>query len=64
MLLLFSYVASLIFSNHEDEAVNYMEQAFEQRDCTLPCIQIYPLGDFMRTDPRFQPFLKRMNFPV
>lgn len=51
------------FSKHEDEAVRYMEQAFEQGDCTLPCIKVYPLGDFMRTDPRFRPFLKRMNFP-
>ncbi len=51
------------FSKHEDEAVRYMEQAFEQQDCTLPCIKVYPLGAFMRTDPRFYPFLKRMNFP-
>lgn len=51
------------FSKHEDEAIRYMEQAFEQQDCTLPCIKVYPLGDFMRTDPRFQPFLSRMNFP-
>ena len=51
------------FSKHEDEALQYMEQAFEQRDCTLPCIKVYPLGVFMRTDSRFQPFLKRMNFP-
>ncbi len=51
------------FSNHEEEAVSYMEQAFEQGDCTLPCIKVYTLGAFMRTDPRFQPFIARMNFP-
>jgi TolB-like protein len=52
------------FSKKEEEAIRYMEKAFEQQDCTLPCIKVYPLGAFMRTDPRFQPFLKRMNFPV
>ena len=51
------------FSKHEEEAIRYMKQAFEQQDCTLPCINVYPLGGFIRTDPRFHPFLKRMNFP-
>ena len=51
------------FSKHEDESIQYMEQAFEQQDCTLPCIKVYPLGVFMRTDPRFHSFIKRMNFP-
>lgn len=51
------------FSKQEEEAILYMEQAFKHQDCTLPCIKVYPLGEFMRTDPRFQHFMQRLNFP-
>ena len=51
------------YSKNYDKAFGYLEQAFEQRDSTLPCIKAHPISAFIRTDPRFQPFLKRMNFP-
>ena len=51
------------YSKNYDKAFGYLEQAFEQRDSTLPGIKVHPIGAFIRTDPRFQPFLKRMNFP-
>ena len=46
-----------------DKAIDYIEQAFELRDSTLVGINTYPVSAFMRTDPRFHPYLKRMNFP-
>jgi TolB-like protein len=46
-----------------DQAVTYMEQAYEQRECTLACINTYPLSTFIRTDSRFQHIIKRFNFP-
>jgi len=51
------------YSKNYDKAFEYLEQAFEQRDSTLIGIKAYPISAFIRTDPRFQPFLKRMNFP-
>ena len=51
------------FSQKTDEALAYLEQAFEQRDGTFPCINVYQLFSFVRTDPRFQTFIQRMNFP-
>lgn len=51
------------YSKKYDQAIEFLELAFEQRDCTLPCINAYPACAHIRTDPRFQPFLKRMNFP-
>jgi len=51
------------YSKNYDKAFGYLEQAFEQRDSTLPGIKVHPVTAFIRTDPRFQPFLKRMNFP-
>jgi TolB-like protein/class 3 adenylate cyclase/Tfp pilus assembly protein PilF len=51
------------YSKNYSKAIGYLEQAFEQRDSTLPCIKVHPISAFIRTDPRFQPFLERMNFP-
>jgi adenylate cyclase len=51
------------FSKNFDKAFEFMELAFEQRDCTLPCIKAYPPCSFIRNDPRFRPFLDKMSFP-
>jgi len=51
------------FSKNYDQALEFMELAFEQRDCTLPFIKAYPPVSYINTDTRFQPFIKRMKFP-
>ena len=51
------------FSKNYDQALEFMELAFEQRDCTLPFINAYPPCSYIKNDIRFQPFIKRMNFP-
>jgi TolB-like protein/class 3 adenylate cyclase len=50
-------------SKNYDKAFEFLEQAFEERASLLPSIGGYPLFSFIKTDPRFQPFIKRMNFP-
>jgi TolB-like protein/class 3 adenylate cyclase/Tfp pilus assembly protein PilF len=51
------------FSKNYDQAIEFLELAFKQRDSILPCIKFYPPSSFVRNDPRFQPFIKRINFP-
>ncbi len=51
------------FSNNIDQAIKYMELAFEQKDCTLPCIKVYPPFSFISNEPRFHSFIEKMNFP-
>ncbi len=51
------------FSKDVEKATEYLEQAFDHRDTILVCMKAYPLCTFIRTDPIFQPFLKKMNFP-
>ena len=51
------------FSKNYDKAIEFLEMAFDQSDGSLPCIKTWPLCAFIRDDPRFQPFLKRMGFP-
>ena len=52
------------YSKNYDKSIEYLELAFEQRDCTLIGMKSSPITAFIRTDSRFQPYLKRMNFPV
>jgi adenylate cyclase len=51
------------YSKNYEKAIEYLELAFEQRDTTLLGIQASPITQFIRTEPRFQPYLKRMKFP-
>jgi TolB-like protein/class 3 adenylate cyclase/Tfp pilus assembly protein PilF len=51
------------FVKDYDKAVKFLDKAFEEQDCSLPFINVWPTCSFIRTDPRFQPYLKRMNFP-
>ena len=51
------------FVKDYEKAIEFLDKAFEDRDCGLPFIKVWPQSSFIRTDPRFQPYLKRMNFP-
>jgi adenylate cyclase len=51
------------FLKDYDKAIEFLELAFVQRDGLLISMKAWPLCSFIKTDPRFQPFLKRMNFP-
>ena len=41
-----------------------LERAAEQRDPGLVPIQLTPVFDHLRADPRFQAIYRRMNFPA
>ena len=55
--------AAAYFSKKYDEAAEFMELAFVQRDSILPFIRSFPSCSFLKNDPRFQHFIQRMNFP-
>ena len=44
-------------------ALDYLEQAYEQRDVTLIWLKVRRHLDPLRDDPRFQELMRRMNFP-
>ncbi len=46
-----------------DEVFSYLEKAYEDRDWYLTRLQVEPFLDPLRSDPRFQDLLRRMNFP-
>jgi len=47
----------------KDEAIYWLEKAYEEHDNNMPYISVDPLFDFMRDDPRFQEIARKMNFP-
>ena len=45
-----------------DRAIDWLEKAYEEHDPSLPYLG-NPLYDPLRSDPRFQALLRRMNLP-
>ena len=46
----------------KDRALEFLEKAFDEHDPNLPYLGL-PLWDPLRSDPRFQDLLRRMNLP-
>jgi tetratricopeptide (TPR) repeat protein len=44
------------------EAIEWIQRGYEQRSCWLVYLNVDPIFDPIRRDPRFQSVLKRMNF--
>jgi tetratricopeptide (TPR) repeat protein len=53
-----------VFAGDYDEAIDWFESAFEARDPMLPYIASWPMSNPLRSDPRFQDLLRRMNLPT
>ena len=47
----------------KDEAMRWLERGYKERDIWLALLKVWPRFDPMRSDPRFQDLLRRMNFP-
>jgi serine/threonine-protein kinase len=52
-----------VFLGDTDRAIAWMEKAYDSRDTHLAFARGLPLYDPIRSDPRFQDILRRMNFP-
>lgn len=46
----------------KDKAIDYLERAYEDRNWFLMMLKVEPALDPLRSDPRFQDLLRRMNF--
>jgi predicted deacetylase len=46
-----------------DQACAWLEKAYEERTYILIMLKVGPRNDPLRSDPRFQDLLRRMNFP-
>ena len=47
----------------KDNALEWLEKTYEQNEAGLQFIKVDPMYDNLRSDPRFQDLIERMNFP-
>jgi TolB-like protein/DNA-binding winged helix-turn-helix (wHTH) protein len=52
------------FRNQSDEAFEWLDRAYAQRDGGLIATKVDPLLKSLYNDPRFAAFLKKLNFPA
>jgi tetratricopeptide (TPR) repeat protein len=48
----------------EDQALDWLEKAFQARDPNIPYLSVDPIFDDLRDNPRFQSLLRRLNLPA
>jgi serine/threonine protein kinase/Tfp pilus assembly protein PilF len=60
-----AYDAAIIHAalGDKDHAFTWLERAYEDRTFYMSGLKLDPAMDPLRSDPRFQSFLRRMNFP-
>ena len=59
----YSVAQGYIALGQMDRAFEWLEKAFRERDWLMTYIGVDPAMDPLRSDPRFQSLLRRMNFP-
>ena len=59
------YVAQLYKrAGATNQAIEWLEKAFEAHDPNISYMGVNPIFDDLRSDPRFQALLRRMNLPM
>lgn len=58
----FTFAHAYLGLGEKDQALTWLERAYEDRELMV-FIKAYPLWDALRSEPRFQALLRRMNFP-
>jgi tetratricopeptide (TPR) repeat protein len=58
-------VRRYLAAGDNDHAIDWLEKAYEEEHSpAIPYLSIQPIYDPLRSDPRFQDLLRRMNLPV
>jgi hypothetical protein len=52
------------FRNQPNEAFDWLDRAYAQRDGGLMLTKVEPLLNSLRRDPRYTAFLKKLNLPT
>ena len=59
----FFFAEAYVGIGQKDQAVAWLERAFEDHDQWMVFVNSYPGLDRLRSEPRFDALLRRMNFP-
>ena len=53
-----------LYAGDTAHALDWLEKAYDDRDPSMPYIGCMPIFDPLRSEPRFQALLRKMNLPV
>lgn len=53
-----------IFAGDKGRSLDRLERTLNDRDPNMPYVSRWPLWDPLRSEPRFQALLRRMNLPT
>jgi TolB-like protein/DNA-binding winged helix-turn-helix (wHTH) protein/Tfp pilus assembly protein PilF len=59
----FGVAVSYTYAGDKDQALTWLEHALDDRSFGIVWLGVDPTFDSLRSDPRFQNLLRRMNFP-
>jgi hypothetical protein len=59
----FFFAEAYVGIGQRDQAVTWLERAYEDHDQWMVFVNSYPGLDRLRSEPRFEALLRRMNFP-
>jgi len=59
----FFFAEAYVGLGQKDQAITWLERAYEEHDQWMVFANSYPGWDRLRTEPRFQALMRRMNFP-
>jgi tetratricopeptide (TPR) repeat protein len=58
-----AFVNAYVGLGDKNNALTWIERGYEERDPGLTWLKVFPIWDPLRSEPRFQAVLRRMNFP-
>jgi hypothetical protein len=59
------YWVAMVYAGRgeKEEALRWLEKAYEERSAWMAWLKMDPALDSLRSEPRFQAMLRKMNFP-
>ena len=63
MIVSYRIAAVYLALGERDTAIKWLQRAYEERGSWLMYVKVDPIMDPLRSDPRFQELLRRMDFP-
>jgi hypothetical protein len=57
------FAGAYLAAGDKEQALTWMERAYDEKDPALFWLKIWPSNDLLRSEPRFQALLRKLNFP-
>ena len=57
------FATDFLFLGDKDRTFEWLEKGFQEKSAVMQYLKVDQTWDSIRSDPRFQNILRRMNFP-